>query len=54
MNGTEDQLVPFTNAKVIAGFIPHSQLALETGGHAWFIEHPDVFLPLLQRFTGVH
>jgi pimeloyl-ACP methyl ester carboxylesterase len=52
MNGTDDQLVPFANAKVIAGFIPHSQLALEPGGHAWFIEHPDVFIPLLQKFAA--
>jgi pimeloyl-ACP methyl ester carboxylesterase len=54
MNGTEDQLVPPMNANVIAGFIPHAQLALEPGGHGWFMQHPDVFLPLLQKFIGQH
>jgi pimeloyl-ACP methyl ester carboxylesterase len=52
MNGAEDQLVPPANANVIAGFIPHSKLALEPGGHAWFIEHPELFIPLLQSFVG--
>lgn len=49
-NGEGDQLVPAENAKRIAAVVPEARLALQPGGHAWFIEHPDVFVATLDGF----
>ena len=54
MNGTDDYAVPQANARYIAMRIGHHvRLDLDPGGrHAWFVEHPDRFLLLMNNFLG--
>jgi pimeloyl-ACP methyl ester carboxylesterase len=53
--GTADQLVPPTNSAVIAVRIPRAQLVRFSGlRHAFFMERPDEFVPVLNRFLASH
>src|SRR5262249_42841878 len=54
MNGDADYAVPAANARYIAKRIgANARLTLDPGGrHAWFIEHPDHFYALMDRFLN--
>jgi pimeloyl-ACP methyl ester carboxylesterase len=51
-NGDVDQLVPVSNAHVIADHLgARATLVIDHGGaHAWFVQHPDRFLAALGSF----
>jgi pimeloyl-ACP methyl ester carboxylesterase len=54
MTGTDDRLVPPHNAHMIAERIPNAVLKELPGGHIFFIEHPDLFNPLVIDFVKAH
>jgi pimeloyl-ACP methyl ester carboxylesterase len=51
--GTQDPLVPPTNSALIAARIPEAQLVRFPGlRHGFFMERPDEFVPVLNRFVA--
>lgn len=54
MTGREDRLVPPANARMIAERIPGAVLKELPGGHVFFIEHPELFNPLVTDFIKAH
>lgn len=54
MTGREDRLVPPANAQMIAERIPGAVLKELPGGHVFFIEHPELFNPLVTEFIKAH
>jgi pimeloyl-ACP methyl ester carboxylesterase len=54
LTGTEDRLVPPGNAKMIAERIPGAVLKELPGGHTFFMEHPELFNPLVIDFVKAH
>jgi pimeloyl-ACP methyl ester carboxylesterase len=53
VHGTEDQMVPVSNAHMIAGLIPGSQLEILEGvGHLFFWEQPEDSAALLREHTA--
>jgi 3-oxoadipate enol-lactonase len=54
LTGREDRLVPLANARMIAERIPNASLKELPGGHAFFIEHPELFNPLVIDFVKAH
>jgi len=53
MNGTEDQLVPVANARVIARMIPASRLVVfDNAGHLLIFQDRARFVAVLQSFFG--
>jgi pimeloyl-ACP methyl ester carboxylesterase len=54
LTGSEDRLVAPANAQMIAGRIPNAVLKELPGGHVFFIEHPELFNPLVIDFVKTH
>jgi pimeloyl-ACP methyl ester carboxylesterase len=54
VTGREDRLVPPANAPMIAERIPDAMLKEVPGGHAFFIEYPELFNPLVIDFVKAH
>jgi len=54
MTGREDRLVAPGNARMIAERIPNAVLKELPGGHVFFIEHPELFNPLVIEFIKAH
>ncbi len=54
MTGSEDRLVPPGNARMIAERIPGAVLKELPGGHMFFMEHPELFNPLVVEFIEAH
>jgi pimeloyl-ACP methyl ester carboxylesterase len=54
LTGSEDRLVPPGNARMIAERIPGAVLKELPGGHTFFMEHPELFNPLVIDFVKVH
>jgi len=54
LTGREDRLVAPTNARMIAERIPNAVLKELPGGHVFFIEHPELFNPLVIDFVKAH
>ncbi len=54
LTGREDRLVAPENSRLIAERIPNAMLKELPGGHLFFIEHPEVFNPLVIDFIDAH
>ncbi|HUY19338.1 MAG TPA: alpha/beta hydrolase [Candidatus Binataceae bacterium] len=54
MTGRDDHLVAPGNARLIAERIPNAELKELPGGHLFFIEHPELFNPLVVEFITAH
>jgi pimeloyl-ACP methyl ester carboxylesterase len=54
LTGLEDRLVPPANGRMIAEAIPNTVLKEIPGGHVFFIEHPELFNPLVIDFIKAH
>ncbi len=54
LTGREDRLVAPGNARMIAERIPNAVLKELPGGHVFFIEHPELFNPLVIDFIKAH
>jgi 3-oxoadipate enol-lactonase len=54
LTGREDRLVAPENSRLIAQRIPDAVLKELPGGHVFFMEHPDVFNPLVIDFISAH
>jgi 3-oxoadipate enol-lactonase len=54
VTGREDRLVAPANARMIAERIPEAELKELPGGHIFFIEHPELFNPLVVDFIKAH
>jgi len=50
--GTDDPLVPFFNAKMLARLIPNSQLALINDGHLFIVTHPEETARTVEKFLS--
>jgi pimeloyl-ACP methyl ester carboxylesterase len=50
--GAEDPVVPFVNLRRIAARVPHSQLAVFPGAHAFLFQSRRQFTRVLDRFLG--
>src|SRR5207253_1811827 len=54
VHGTEDQMLPVQNARVIASRIPGARLEILDGaGHLYFWEQPERSAQLVREHTGV-
>jgi 3-oxoadipate enol-lactonase len=54
LTGAEDRLVPPDNARMITERIAGAELKELPGGHTFFIEHPELFNPLVIDFVKAH
>jgi 3-oxoadipate enol-lactonase len=54
LTGREDRLVAPDNARMIVERIPNAVLKELPGGHVFFIEHPELFNPLVIDFIKAH
>lgn len=54
VTGRDDRLVPPGNAQMIAERIPDAVVNELPGGHVFFIEHPELFNPLVIDFIRAH
>ncbi len=54
IHGTEDQMLPVANGRLIASLIPGAQLEILDGvGHLFFWEQPEHSAELIRAFTAV-
>jgi pimeloyl-ACP methyl ester carboxylesterase len=54
IHGTEDQMLPVANARLIASLIPGSELEILDGvGHLFFWERPELSAKLVRRHSSV-
>lgn len=55
VHGTEDQIIPVNNGRLIAGRIPGARLEIFDGvGHLFFLERPERSAELIRAHTAVH
>lgn len=51
LHGTSDYTVSFTEAEFVASKVPHAKLvAVEGGGHAFYVTHKEQVVPTLRAF----
>ena len=51
ISGTDDPLVPWQNAKMLARLLPHATLCIiPGGGHLWLLDHATSSAALIERF----
>ncbi len=55
VHGTEDQIIPVNNGRLIADRIPAARLEIFDGvGHLFFLERPERSAELIRAHTAVH
>jgi pimeloyl-ACP methyl ester carboxylesterase len=55
VHGTEDQIIPVNNGRLIADRIPDARLEIFDGvGHLFFLERPERSAELIRAHTAVH
>lgn len=51
LHGSDDRVVPFSHAQLIAGRVPHSKLMeVKGGGHLFFATHREEVVPVVMDF----
>jgi poly(3-hydroxyalkanoate) depolymerase len=48
--GTDDPIIPVTNAHVMHTLLPHSRLHFHSGGHVELVHNPAELAPVIERF----